>query len=347
MRLRGVVIDAVAALAPMAGVTDRAYRTVCRETVSRAPARASGAGHDAPPYPLSGALYTTTEMVSAKALCHQDKKSLGLLRLAPDEHPAAAQIFGSDPACMAEGALRALAISGADVIDINMGCPTPKIVKNGDGCALMRDPDRAEAVVRAVAAAVRVPVTVKMRLGWDGGSKNAAELAKRLEQAGAAGFCVHGRTGGQRYSGHADWYAVADVVRAVFVPVVANGDIFSLRDLERCLKITGAAMGMIGRAAMGNPFVFTGEEPDLPRRLERAERHFTLMAGDKGERVACLEMRRHLAWYLRGLPYASRIKREVASISEARDFDRCIQDLRGERDGRVFGAGADASGPGL
>ncbi|MDR0325158.1 MAG: tRNA dihydrouridine synthase DusB [Oscillospiraceae bacterium] len=299
------------ALAPMAGVTDWAFRTVCRETA---------------PF-----LQTTTEMVSAKALCYQDKKSLGLLRLAAKDE--AVQIFGSDPECMAEGALRALDVSGAAAIDINMGCPTPKIVKNGDGCALMQAPDRAEAIVKAVAAAIPVPVTVKMRLGWDSGSKNAVALAKRLEQAGAAGICVHGRTRKQMYSGRADWYAVAEVVKAVSVPVTANGDIFSLRDLERCLTITGAAMGMVGRAAMGNPFVFIGEEPGLSRRLEKAGRHFELLTEDKGEKVACLEMRKHLAWYLRGLPYASRYKREVASITSAEDFARCMTYLRGEKDG--------------
>jgi tRNA-dihydrouridine synthase B len=298
----------------MAGVTDWAYRTVCRETAP-------------------GAVFTTTEMVSAKALCYQDKKSLSLLRLSPDEHPAAAQIFGSDPACMAEGALRALEISGADVIDINMGCPTPKIIKNGDGSALMRDPAKAEAIVRAVVSAVKKPVTVKTRLGWDSGSINAVEFAKRLEGAGASRICVHGRTRRQMYSGSADWYAIAGVVKALSVPVTANGDIFSLRDLERCLKITGAAMGMIGRAAMGNPFVFTGEAPALPRRLEKAERHFELLTEDKGLKIACLEMRKHLAWYLKGLPFANYYKREVASIAEEADFIRCVKRLRGEKDG--------------
>lgn len=318
MRLGKIEIHAAAALAPMAGVTDLAFRTVCRETAA------------------PGSLYTTTEMVSAKALCYQDQKSLSLLRLAPDEHPAAAQVFGSDPACMAEGARRALEISGADVIDINMGCPTPKIVKNGDGCALMRDPEKAASVVKAVVQAINVPVTVKMRLGWDGGSKNAAELAKRLEQAGASGFYVHGRTGKQMYSGCADWYAIAEVVRSVSVPVAANGDIFSLSDMERCKKITGAAMGMIGRAAMGNPFVFSGEIPDIRRRCERAERHYTLLCEDKGERTACLEMRRHLAWYIRGLPFAAHYRRETASISTAEDFKRCLRALKGERDGGLY-----------
>jgi tRNA-dihydrouridine synthase B len=295
----------------MAGVTDWAYRSVCREILP--------------------SLHTTTEMVSAKALCYQDKKSRGLLRLVSGAETV--QIFGSDPACMAEGARRALEISGAGAVDINMGCPTPKIVNNGDGSALMRSPEKAGAIVSAVAGAVGVPVSVKMRLGWDSGSINAAELAKRLEGAGASRICVHGRTRRQMYSGQADWYAIAEVVKAVSIPVTANGDIFSLRDLERCLGITGADMGMIGRAAMGNPFVFTGEEPSLERRLEKAGRHFELLAGDKGERIACLEMRKHLAWYLRGLPFASYYKRDVSAITTAEDFARCIKGLRGERDG--------------
>jgi tRNA-dihydrouridine synthase B len=298
----------------MAGVTDWAYRTVCRETAP-------------------DVVVTTTEMVSAKALCYQDKKSLNLLRL--DSPGTVVQIFGSDPACMAEGAQRVLAISGAEEININMGCPTPKIVNNGDGSALMRDLGRAEAVAKAVVGAVSVPVTVKMRLGWDSGSMNAVELAKRLECVGVSQICVHGRTRKQMYSGHADWYAIAKVVKAVSIPITANGDIFSLRDLERCLKVTGAAMGMIGRAAMGNPFVFTGEEPSLERRLEKAGRHFELLVGDKGEKIACLEMRKHLAWYLRGLPYASYYKREVSAITAAADFAHCIKGLRGEKDGRV------------
>ncbi len=310
MFLAGVEVTAAAALAPMAGVTDFAFRTLCRET--------------------AGSLYTTTEMVSAKALCYGDKHSLPLLRMGADEHPAAAQIFGSDPACMAEGALIGLEESGADVIDINMGCPMPKIVRNGDGCALMRNTAAAEAVVREVVRAVgNTPVTVKMRLGWDRGCLNAAELAKRLEAAGASGFCVHGRTCVQRYSGRADWDAVADVVKAVNVPVVVNGDIFSLGDLRKSLRITGAAMGMIGRAAMGNPFVFLEGETALSRRLDSAERHFALLVEDKGERTACLEMRRHLAWTVRGFPGAARLRGEIYGISAARDFARCVKEARG------------------
>jgi tRNA-dihydrouridine synthase B len=295
------------ALAPMAGVTDRSFRTVCREILP--------------------SLRTTTEMVSAKALCYQDKKSQTLLSLVSADE--AVQIFGRDPGCMAEAALKALEISGAAEININMGCPTPKIVKNGDGCALMREPQLDEAIVKAGVCAVRSrtpcpPVTVKMRLGWDSGSKNAAELAKRLEGAGASGICVHGRTKTQMYAGRADWYAIADVVKAVAVPITANGDIFSLTDLERCLNITGAAAGMIGRGAMGNPFIFSGEEPTPARRLDVASRHFEMLIADKGERTACLEMRKHLAWYLRGLPHANRYKRDVSLIACGEDFYRTL-----------------------
>ncbi|MDR1692935.1 MAG: tRNA dihydrouridine synthase DusB [Oscillospiraceae bacterium] len=312
MKLLNVEISAVAALAPMAGVTDWAFRTVCREVAP---------------------VYTVTEMVSAKALCYQDKKSRQLLRLGGDEHPAAAQIFGSDPGCMAEGALRALDISGADVLDINMGCPTPKIVRNGDGCALMRSPELATNIVRTVVDAVKVPVTVKMRLGFDGGSLNAAEFAERLEQAGASGFCVHGRTGRQGYSGRADWSGIAKVVKAVSVPVIANGDIFSLSDLVRCLKVTGAAMGMIGRASMGNPCVFVPEGQTF--RTDIARRHFELLVSDKGEKVACLEMRRHLAWYTRGLPFAAFFRREMNTLATPEDFARLLR--RMDREGDPYG----------
>ncbi|MCL2752456.1 MAG: tRNA-dihydrouridine synthase, partial [Firmicutes bacterium] len=212
---------------------------------------------------------------------------------------------------------------------------TASKAKNLRAVRALLDLDKAEAVAKAVVGAVGVPVTVKMRLGWDSGSKNAVELAIRLEGAGVSRICVHGRTRKQMYSGHADWYAIAEVVRAVAIPVTANGDIFSLRDLERCLKVTGADMGMIGRAAMGNPFVFTGEEPALERRLEKAERHFKLLVEDKSEKIACLEMRKHFAWYLRGLPFANYYRREVSSIATAEDFIRCVNRVKGERDGRL------------
>ena len=219
MYIGNVFIPNPLVLAPMAGVTDLAFRRTCREL---------------------GAGLTVTEMVSAKALCYQDRKSRGLLKIGPGEHPVSAQIFGSDPVCMAEAAQIAREISGADIIDINMGCPVGKVVSNGDGSALMKDPEKAARIAEAVVKAAGVPVTVKMRRGWDKGSINAVELAKMLEQVGVAAVAVHGRTRAQMYAGAADWVTIRQVKQAVKIPVMANGDIFAPRDAVKILQFTGS-----------------------------------------------------------------------------------------------------------
>ncbi|WP_084234974.1 tRNA dihydrouridine synthase DusB [Papillibacter cinnamivorans] len=320
MRIGKVEIKSPLALAPMAGVTDLAFRTVCREL---------------------GAGYTCTEMVSAKALCYQDKKTRQLLKLGEGEHPAAVQIFGSDPVCMAEGAALAAEYSGADVLDINMGCPVGKIVSGGDGSALMKDPEKAARIVEAVMRAVSLPVTVKTRRGWDKGSVNVVEFARTLEQAGASAVCVHARTRSQMYSGSADWDSIAEVKKALSIPVVANGDVFSPEDAPRILKRTGADMVMIGRGSFGNPWIFQQAEaalaglpipalPPLARRCDTAVRQIELAVRDKGEKIAILEARRHFAWYLKGVPYAGYYKTEIMKMTGMEELYRIAEGIRRE-----------------
>jgi len=312
-----ICVDSKLALAPMAGVTDLAFRTICREF---------------------GAGLTYTEMVSAKALVYQDKKTRSLLQIGENEHPVGAQIFGSDAVCMADAASRALEISGADFIDINMGCPVGKVVKSGDGCALMKDPEKASKIIEAVVKAVKTPVTVKIRKGWDKGNVNAVEFAKIAEQAGASAITVHGRTRTQMYSGKADWNIIRDVKKAVKVPVIANGDVFSAEDATRILKYTGADMVMIARGAMGNPWLFeqaaaliNNEEPPknplTPEKAKTALRQFEIAAGQKGERVACLEARKHYAWYLRGVPHSGPYKEKISKAATMDDLIEITQTL--------------------
>ena len=319
MNIGSVTIPSRIVLAPMAGVTDLGFRTVCRE--------------------LSGC-YTVTEMVSAKALCYQDKKSIPLLKLGDIEHPAAAQIFGSDPACMEQAAGIAAEVSGAEILDINMGCPVPKVAQSGDGSGLMRTPELAARVVEAVVrGAGGRPVTVKFRLGWDKGSINCVEFAKLMEQAGAAAVAVHGRTRTQMYAGQANWDYIRAVKEAVSVPVIANGDVFSPEAAVRILRYTGADMAMVGRGVFGNPWLLqqcaaalAGEEipplPPLARRVDTAVRQFEINAAHKGEKIACLEARRHYAWYLKGVPYAGYYKQLISSISTMEDIYRITAGIK-------------------
>ena len=319
MKIGNVELNTRLALGPMAGVTDLAFRAVCRE--------------------LSGC-YTVTEMVSAKALCYGDKKTPALLELGEGEHPAAVQIFGCDEPFMEKGAALALDKSGADIIDVNMGCPVPKVANSGDGSALMRDPEKAQRVAAAVVrGAAGRPVTVKFRLGWDKGSINCVEFAKRMEDAGVSAVAVHGRTRTQMYSGAANWDYIRQVKEAVSIPVIANGDVFTARDAVRILKVTGADMAMVGRGAFGNPWLLEqcaaaleGREvpslPPLDKRMDTAVRQFELALAHKGEKIACLEMRKHLAWYLKGVPYATYWKERACKIATAEEFGQVIAGIR-------------------
>ena len=303
LNIGNVTFPGMVALAPMAGVTDWAFRSICAKM---------------------GAGVTVTEMVSSRALIYKDKKTAALLRK-NEGSVVGAQIFGNDPETMAEGARLALGISNCDFIDINMGCPMGKIVNNGDGSALMKNQDLAARIVEAVAQAVPVPVTVKCRLGWDKGNINVVPFAKALEQAGAQAITVHGRTRSMLYSGVADWDTIRKVKEEVRIPVIANGDIFSGEAAVQCLKRSGADYLMIGRGCFGDPWLFEEvnaalegrpyQRPPLSQRMDTALEQFYLAREDKGDHIACLEARKHFAWYLRGVPYSGYFKERISHIS--------------------------------
>ncbi|MBE6977558.1 MAG: tRNA dihydrouridine synthase DusB [Ruminococcaceae bacterium] len=319
MKIGNLQVDNPLFLGPMAGVTDWAFRQICAEL---------------------GAGVTVTEMVSSRALVYKDKKTAALLKRNAD-CLCGAQIFGNDPQVMAEGALLALEISGCDFIDINMGCPMPKIAGSGDGCGLMRTPELAEQIVKAVVKAVNVPVTVKCRLGWDKGSINVLDFTKRMEDSGAGLLTVHGRTRSQLYAGTADWDYIRKVKQQLSVPVIANGDITGAESALRCLKWTGADGLMIGRAAFGDPWIFAEvkaamegsqipQRPALSQRVDVAVRQFELAYQDKGEKIACLEARKHFAWYLKGVAHSSYYKTQISAISTMEDVYRIAKDIKRE-----------------
>ena len=316
MKLGQYEIENPLILGPMAGVTDWAFRTVCAEL---------------------GANITVTEMVSSRALVYQDQKSRKLLRK-NEGSLCGAQIFGNDPEIMAQAAVLALEMSGCDFLDINMGCPMPKIANSGDGCGLMRTPELAGKIVEAVVKAVDVPVTVKCRLGWDKGNINVLEFTKRMEDSGAAMVAVHGRTRAMLYSGVADWDYIRKVKDQLSIPVIANGDIVDAQSALRCLKWTGADGIMIGRATFGDPWIFqqvsaamagqeVPERPALKNRIAVAVKQFELSEQDHGEHIACLEARKHFAWYLRGVRNASYYKKEITSMNKMEDIYRIAKDI--------------------
>ena len=316
MKIGSIQVDNPLFLAPMAGVTDWAFRTVCAQL---------------------GAGVTVTEMVSSRALVYKDQKTAKLLRKNAGSI-CGAQIFGNDPATMAEGARLALEISGCDFLDINMGCPMPKITNSGDGSGLMRNPELAGRIVEAVVRAVPVPVTVKCRLGWDKGSINVLDFTRRMEDSGAAMVTVHGRTRSQLYSGVADWDTIRKVKQQLSIPVIANGDITGAEAALRCAKWTGADGLMIGRSTFGDPWIFAEvraalagepipERPPLKDRVAVAVRQFELAQQDHGEHIACLEARKHFAWYLRGVSHSGFYKQQISGMTTMEDIYRIAKEI--------------------
>ena len=313
MKIGNIEFEGFAALAPMAGVADRAMREICRRF---------------------GAAYTIGELTSAKGVSLGDKKSASLLTFGENEKPAASQLFGSEPFVMAEAAIEALKFS-PDFIDINMGCPAPKVAGNGGGSALMKDPLLAADIVSAVVKAVNVPVTVKMRTGWDEDNINAIELAKRCEDAGASAITVHGRTRKQMYAPGIDYKTIADVKSAVSVPVIANGDISDGKSAKYMYDATGCDFVMVGRAAQGNPFVFSeinaymkGEKyeyPSLEKRFQIMLEQIRLMHIYKDEHNAILESRKHTAWYMKGIEGAATLRRMCGEIKCMADIEIICQ----------------------
>ena len=301
----------------MAGVTDYAFRELC---ASLAP------------------IATTTEMVSSKGLIYGDKKSHLLMQIAPMEHQARIQLFGSESEIMARAAAEAEKVPGVTGLDVNMGCPIGKIAGSGDGSALMKDIPRAAAIVRAMRTATALPVSVKFRKGWDSGQVNCVEFALAMEDAGADALCVHGRTKTQMYSGHSDFAAIAAVKKAVRVPVTASGDIFDAESALECRRKTGADTFMVGRGAFGNPWLCAQvlaalegrpvpELPPLEQRLETARAQIFRAAESKGEKIASLEARKHLAWYLRGTREAARFRGWIMKVESLADVERVIRDI--------------------
>lgn len=304
MKIGNLEIKGYACLAPMAGVADRAFRELC---VSY------------------GAAYVTSEMVSSKGLTMQDKKSKELLYLSDDERPAGAQIFGDDPDIMAKAALKAMEFS-PDFIDINMGCPAPKIAGNGGGSALLKNPELIGKIVKKVVDVSPVPVTAKIRIGWDGNSINAVEVAKRIEAAGADAITVHGRTKDQMYAPPVSLDEIANVKKAVSIPVIGNGDIVDGKSAKLMLDKTGCDFLMVGRGALGNPWIFQCinaylnnetdfTEPTLEEKMDVMLRHIGTLCDYKGVRIGMREARKHAAWYIKGIRGAASFRQEIGSLS--------------------------------
>lgn len=308
MKIGNVQLDNEVFLSPMAGVTDLPFRTICKEKGC-------------------GMLYT--EMINAKALCYDDENTKKMLKMEKDEHPVAVQIFGSDPDFMGKAA-SIMNQYPNEILDINMGCPAPKVVKNGDGSALMRNPKLAAEVLSAVVKNSEKPVTLKIRKGWDDDCINAVEIAKIAEECGISALAIHGRTREQFYSGKADWDIISEIKQAINISVIGNGDVFEVQDAVNMLEKTKCDAIMIGRGSQGNPWIFkrinhymkTGEvlpEPTLEEKITTAIRHMNLAVAEHGDYVAVREMRKHIGWYLKGLKNSAKYRDQINKITDYKE----------------------------
>lgn len=317
MRIGNIELSAPVALAPMAGITDLPFRLISRRM---------------------GAGMTVSEMVSAKGLLYKNVKTTDMLQIDPEERPTAIQLFGSVPDELAEAA-RIVEASGADMIDFNMGCPVPKIVNNGEGSALMKNPKLAHDILAAMVRTVKIPVTVKFRAGWDEEHLNAVEIAKAVEAAGVSCIAVHGRTRVQFYEGKANWSIIGDVKKAVGIPVFGNGDIVSVESGLRMISETNVDGLMVGRGADGNPWIFrelaaalTGKEiptaPSLEERLSLAREHLQMLIDFKGEYISVKEMRRHISAYLKGMPHAAEFRARFHKMNTQVEFENLLDEYQ-------------------
>lgn len=308
MKIGNIQLDNEVFLSPMAGVTDLPFRTICKEKGC-------------------GMLYT--EMINAKALCYDDENTKKMLKMEKDEHPVAVQIFGSDPEFMGKAA-SIMNQYPNEILDINMGCPAPKVVKNGDGSALMRNPKLAAEVLKAVVKNSEKPVTLKIRKGWDDNCINAVEIAKIAEECGISALAIHGRTREQFYSGKADWDIISEIKQAINIPVIGNGDVFEVQDAVNMLEKTKCDAIMIGRGSQGNPWIFkrinhymkTGEilpEPTLEEKITTAIKHMNLAVAEHGDYVAVREMRKHIGWYLKGLKNSAKYRDQINKITDYKE----------------------------
>ncbi|SFJ69902.1 tRNA-dihydrouridine synthase B [Terrisporobacter petrolearius] len=315
MKIGNVQLNNKVFLSPMAGVTDLPFRLICKEKGC-------------------GMLYT--EMINAKALCYDDENTKKMLKIEDEERPIAVQIFGSEPEFMGKAA----AIMNEypnEILDINMGCPAPKVIKNGDGSALMRNPKLASEVLSSVVKNSKKPVTLKIRKGWDDDSVNAVEIAKIAEQCGISALAIHGRTREQFYSGKADWDIIEQIKQTINIPVIGNGDVFEVEDAVNMLEKTKCDAIMIGRGAQGNPWIFkrinhymeTGEilaEPTLEERITTAIKHMNLAVAEHGEYVAVREMRKHIGWYLKGLKNSAKYRDQINKITDYKEVIAMLEE---------------------